>query len=202
MRVVHHRIGKEIALTNATTLMAQDRTNVEEAYPGDIIGINNHGTIKIGDTFTEKEPLKFTGIPSFAPEHFRRVRLKNPMKAKQLHKGLVQLAEEGAVQVFRPLGTRDYILGAVGVLQFEVTSDRLRHEYGADTAFEPAQYVLARWAECEDRNRLKAFQQENRGFLANDAEGHLTFLAPSEWRLEYTMKEWPEVTFHKTREHS
>ena len=202
MRVVHHRIGKEIAIANATIFMAQDRANVEEAYPGDIIGINNHGTIKIGDTFTEKEPLKFIGIPSFAPEHFRSVRLKNPMKAKQLQKGLAQLAEEGAVQVFRPLGTSDYILGAVGVLQFEVTSDRLRHEYGADTVFEEAQYVLARWAECEDRNRLKAFQQENRGFLANDAEGHLTFLAPSEWRLEFIMKQWPEVTFHKTREHS
>ena len=202
MRVVHHRIGKEIAIANATIFMAQDRANVEEAYPGDIIGINNHGTIKIGDTFTEKEPLKFIGISSFAPEHFRSVRLKNPMKAKQLQKGLAQLAEEGAVQVFRPLGTSDYILGAVGVLQFEVTSDRLRHEYGADTVFEEAQYVLARWAECEDRNRLKAFQQENRGFLANDAEGHLTFLAPSEWRLEFIMKQWPEVTFHKTREHS
>ena len=202
MRVVHHRIGKEIAIANATIFMAQDRANVEEAYPGDIIGINNHGTIKIGDTFTEKEPLKFIGIPSFAPEHFRSVRLKNPMKAKQLQKGLAQLAEEGAVQVFRPLGTSDYILGAVGVLQFEVTSDRLRHEYGADTVFEEAQYVLARWAECEDRNRLKAFQLENRGFLANDAEGHLTFLAPSEWRLEFITKQWPEVTFHKTREHS
>ncbi len=201
MRIMHHRIGKEVAIANATILMAQDRTNVEEAYPGDIIGINNHGTIKIGDTFTEKEPLQFTGIPSFAPEHFRRVRLKNPMKAKQLRKGLVQLAEEGAVQVFRPLGTSDYILGAVGVLQFEVTSDRLRHEYGADTVFESAQYVLARWAECEDRNHLKTFQHENREFLANDAEGHLTFLAPSEWQLEYTTKQWPEVTFHKTREH-
>lgn len=202
MRVVHHRIGKEVAIANATIFMAQDRTNVEEAYPGDIIGIHNHGTIKIGDTFTEKEPLKFIGIPSFAPEHFRSIRLKNPMKAKQLQKGLAQLAEEGTVQVFRPLGTSDYILGAVGVLQFEVTSDRLRHEYGADTVFEEVQYVLARWAECEDRNRLKAFQQENRGFLANDAEGHLTFLAPSEWRLEFVMKQWPEVSFHKTREHS
>lgn len=202
MRVVHHRIGKKVAIANATIFMAQDRTNVEEAYPGDIIGIHNHGTIKIGDTFTEKEPLKFIGIPSFAPEHFRSIRLKNPMKAKQLQKGLAQLAEEGTVQVFRPLGTSDYILGAVGVLQFEVTSDRLRHEYGADTVFEEVQYVLARWAECEDRNRLKAFQQENRGFLANDAEGHLTFLAPSEWRLEFVMKQWPEVSFHKTREHS
>ena len=201
MRIMHHRIGKEVAIANATILMAQDRTNVEEAYPGDIIGINNHGTIKIGDTFTEKEPLQFTGIPSFAPEHFRRVRLKNPMKAKQLRKGLVQLAEEGAVQVFRPLGTSDYILGAVGVLQFEVTSDRLRPEYGAATGFESAPYVLARRAECEDRNHLTTFQHENREFLANDAEGHLTFLAPSEWQLEYTTKQWPEVTFHKPREH-
>jgi peptide chain release factor 3 len=202
MRVVHHRIGKSVAIANATILMAQDRTNVEEAYPGDIIGINNHGTIKIGDTFTEKEPLKFTGIPNFAPEHFRRIRLKNPMKAKQLQKGLVQLAEEGAVQVFRPIGTSDYILGAVGVLQFEVTSARLLNEYGADTVFEPVEFALARWAECEDRNRLKAFQQENGRFLANDAEGHLTFLAPSQWRLENTMDQWPEISFHKTREHS
>ena len=113
MKVLHHRIGKEVAIANATIFMAQDRAHVEEAYPGDIIGIHNHGTIKIGDTFTEKEPLKFTGIPSFAPEHFRRIRLKNPMKAKQLQKGLFQLAEEGAAQVFRPLGTSEYILGAV-----------------------------------------------------------------------------------------
>ena len=202
MRVMHHRIGKEVAIANATVLMAQDRANVEEAYPGDIIGINNHGTIKIGDTFTDKELLKFTGIPSFAPEHFRRVRLKNPMKAKQLQKGLVQLAEEGAVQVFRPLGTSDYILGAVGVLQFEVTCVRLLNEYGADTVLEPAQYVLARWAECEDRKRLRLFQRENGAFLATDAEGRLTFLAPSEWRFENTMEQWPDVAFHKTREQS
>ena len=202
MRVLHHRIGKEVAIANATVLMAQDRANVEEAYPGDIIGINNHGTIKIGDTFTDKELLKFTGIPSFAPEHFRGVQLKNPMKAKQLQKGLIQLAEEGAVQVFRPMGTSDYILGAVGVLQFEVTSVRLLNEYGADTVLEPVQYVLARWAECGDRKRLKAFQQGNGAFLAHDAEGHLTFLAPSKWRLDHTMEQWPEVTFHKTREQS
>ena len=124
------------------------------------------------------------------------------MKAKQLQKGLIQLAEEGAVQVFRPLGTSDYILGAVGVLQFDVTSDRLLHEYGADTVFEPVQYVLARWAECEDPKRLKVFQKENGGFLATDAEGYLTFLAPSEWLLDFTMEQWSDVAFHKTREHS
>ena len=201
MKVVHHRIGKEVAIANATMLMAQDRANVEEAYPGDIIGIHNRGTIKIGDTFTEKEPLKFTGIPNFAPEHFRRIRLKNPMKSKQLQKGLVHLAEEGAVQVFRPLGTSEYILGAVGVLQFEVTSERLRHEYGADTVYEPVQYVTARWVECDDRKRFNEFQQNNGRYLAHNAEGHLTFLAPSEWQLEHTMEKWPEVTFYKTMEH-
>ena len=114
MKVKHHRLGKEVNLSNATVFMAQSRTNVDEAYPGDIIGIHNHGTIKIGDTFTDKEALKFTGIPNFAPEHFRRVLLKNPLKTKQLNKGLVQMAEEGAVQLFRPIMGSDYILGAVG----------------------------------------------------------------------------------------
>ena len=202
MKVIHHRIGKEIALANATILMAQDRTNVEDAYPGDIIGIHNHGTIKIGDTFTEKEPLKFTGIPNFAPEHFRRIQLKNPMKSKQLQKGLSHLAEEGAVQVFRPLGTSDYILGAVGVLQFEVTSERLKHEYGAETVYEPAQFVTARWVACEDRKRFNEFRRNNGRYLARNAEGHLTFLAPNEWQLERTMEQWPEVMFHKTLEQS
>ena len=202
MKVVHHRIGKEVAIANATIFMAQDRAKAEEAYPGDIIGIHNHGTIKIGDTFTEKEPLKFTGIPNFAPERFRRIRLKNPMKAKQLQKGLVQLAEEGTMQVFRPLGTSEYILGAVGDLQFDVTSERLKREYGADTVYEPVQYVIARWVACGDRKRLKEFEQNNGGYLAHDAEGHLTFLASSEWRLERCMEQWPEIAFHKTREHS
>ena len=202
MKVRHHRIGKDITIANATIFMAQDRANVEEAYPGDIIGIHNHGTIKIGDTFTEKEPLKFTGIPNFAPEHFRQIRLKNPMKAKQLQKGLIQLAEEGAAQVFRPLGTNAYILGAVGPLQFDVTSERLKYEYGADTVYEPSPYMIARWVACEDKKRFKAFEENNSGYLALDAEGHLTFLAPNEWRLERCMEQWPQVSFNKTQEHT
>ncbi len=202
MKVLHHRVGKEVTIANATILMAQDRAKVEEAYPGDIIGIHNHGTIKIGDTFTEKEALKFTGIPNFAPEHFRRIRLKNPMKAKQLQKGLIQLAEEGAVQVFRPLGTSNYILGVVGNLQFDVASARLKYEYGADTVYEPAHYVTARWVASKDRKRLKEFERNNGSHLALDAEGHLTFLAPNEWRLERCMEQWPEVAFNKTREHN
>jgi peptide chain release factor 3 len=201
MKVRHNRIGKEVAIDNAAIFLARDRTKAEEAYPGDIIGIHNHGTIKIGDTFTEKEPLKFTGIPNFAPEHFRRIRLKNPMKNKQLQKGLVQLAEEGAAQVFRPLRTGEYILGAVGALQFDVASERLKNEYGAETVYEPVPYVIARWVTCEDQKCLKEFEQNNGTYLAHDAEGRLTFLSPNGWRLGNCMELWPDVAFHKTREH-
>jgi peptide chain release factor 3 len=201
MKVIHHRTGKEVTFANATIFLAQDRANVEEAYPGDVIGIHNHGTIKIGDTFTEKEPLKFTGIPNFAPEHFRRVRLKNPLKAKQLQKGLTQLAEEGAVQVFRPVLDSTYILGAVGVLQFDVTMARLKAEYGVDAVYEPVAYHTARWVTSKNPERLKAFEREMAANLAFDAEGHLAYLAPSEWRLEFVSDKWPEIEFHKVSEH-
>ena len=148
MRVRHHRIDKDIQIGNPIIFMAQDRTAVEEAWPGDIIGIHNHGTIRIGDTFSEKEPLSFTGIPNFAPEHFRRVQLKSPLKSKQLRKGLTQLVEEGAVQLFRPLMGSDLILGAVGVLQFDVTMARLKAEYGVDAVYEHVNYVASRWVGC------------------------------------------------------
>ncbi|MDK2847330.1 MAG: peptide chain release factor 3 [Desulfuromonadales bacterium] len=202
MKVRHHRIGKDVNISNATIFMAQDRTNVEEAYPGDIIGIHNHGTIKIGDTFTDKEPLKFTGIPNFAPEHFRRVRLKNPLKSKQLEKGLMQLAEEGAVQLFRPLHNTDYILGAVGVLQFDVIMARLKAEYGVDAIYEGVEYATARWVQCDDRKLLEDFEKKNTINLAHDAEGNLAYLASSEWRLGHTMEQWPNIVFNKTREHN
>ncbi len=202
MKVRHHRLGKEISLANATVFMAQNRENVEEAWPGDIIGIHNHGTIKIGDTFTSKEPLKFTGIPNFAPEHFRRVILNNPLKTKQLHKGLVQMAEEGAVQLFRPLMGNEYILGAVGVLQFEVTMARLKAEYGVDAVYRDVQYSLARWVECEDQKIFREFQKKFQGSLALDAAGHLTYLCDGNWRLTRTMELYPDVVFNKTREHT
>ncbi|HET58171.1 MAG TPA: peptide chain release factor 3 [Deltaproteobacteria bacterium] len=200
MKVMHHRIGKEIAIANATIFMSQDRTNVEEAWPGDVIGIHNHGAIKIGDTFTEKEPLAFTGIPNFAPEHFRRVRLRNPMKAKQLQKGLVQLAEEGAIQVFRPKGKSDYILGAVGMLQFDVTAQRLRDEYGADTVYDETPYTIARWIACGERGRFREFEERNRSSVFFDADDRPAFLTSSEWRLEHVMEAWPDVEFYKTCE--
>ena len=201
MKVRHHRIGKDVSLANATIFMAQDRAHVEEAYPGDIIGLHNHGTIKVGDTFSDKEPLKFTGIPSFAAEHFRRVRLKNPLKSKQLEKGLTQLSEEGAIQVFRPLLGNDYIVGAVGVLQFDVTMDRLRTEYGVDAVYESVDYATARWVSSSDPKKFAEFERKNQSHLARDADGALAFLAPSEWRLGFVIEQWPDINFAKTREH-
>ncbi|KAF0188250.1 MAG: bacterial peptide chain release factor 3 [Desulfobulbaceae bacterium] len=200
MKVRHHRLDKDITLANATIFMAQDRANVEEAWPGDIIGLHNHGTIKIGDTFTPKETLKFTGIPNFAPEHFRRVLLKNPLKMKQLQKGLIQLAEEGAVQVFRPLIGSDYIMGAVGVLQFEVTMARLKNEYGVDAVYESVNFQAARWVSCEDPKKMAEFEKKNQATLARDAEGFLTYLAQNNWMLNFFMEKWPAIEFHKTRE--
>jgi peptide chain release factor 3 len=200
MKVRHHRLGKDITLSNATIFMAQDRANVEEAWPGDIIGLHNHGTIKIGDTFTPKEELKFTGIPNFAPEHFRRVILKDPLRMKQLHKGLQQLAEEGAIQVFKPIIGSAHIMGAVGVLQFEVTVARLKNEYNVEAIYEPVDFQAARWVECEDKKKLAEFEQKNQMSLAYDAEGFLTHLAQNEWMLNFFMEKWPEITFHKTRE--
>nr|WP_284710669.1 peptide chain release factor 3 [Desulfovibrio aminophilus] len=201
MKFRHHRIGKDVTVANATIFMAQDRMGVEEAWPGDIIGLHNHGTIKIGDTFTDKEPLKFTGIPNFAPEHFRRVVLKSPLKAKQLQKGLTQLAEEGAVQLFRPMFNNDYILGAVGVLQFDVITSRLKEEYGVDALYEAAPFHTVRWVSCEDRKMLDDFRKSMSGSLALDADENLAYLAPSAWRLDDTMEKWPGIVFSATREH-
>ncbi|MDH4318600.1 MAG: peptide chain release factor 3, partial [Desulfobulbaceae bacterium] len=202
MKVRHHRLGKDISLANATIFLAQDRSNVDEAYPGDIIGIHNHGTIKIGDTFSEKEELKFTGIPNFAPEHFRRVVLKNPLKVKQLHKGLLQMAEEGTVQVFRPLLGSHFVLGAVGVLQFDVTMARLKDEYGVDAVYEGVNYSAARWVLCDDRKILAEFKKQNEANLAMDGEGHLSYLAVDAWWLNRTMENFPDITFLKTREYN
>jgi len=202
MKVVHHRMGKTINLSKATVFMAQDRAHVEEAFPGDIIGLHNHGTIKIGDTFSEKEVLRFTGVPSFAPEHFRRVLLKNPMKTKQLKKGLAQLAEEGAIQVFRPRTNNAYILGAVGILQFDITMARLQDEYGVDASYEGVDLNVARWVHCQDPKQLAAFEKACLNNLATDAQGHLAFLVRSEWNLDYEMKQWPDIEFEKSKEHN
>ncbi|MDO9585172.1 MAG: peptide chain release factor 3, partial [Syntrophales bacterium] len=201
IRVRHHRLGKDIQINNAIIFMAQERAHADEAYPGDIIGIHNHGTIKIADTFTEKESLKFTGIPNFAPEHFRRVRLHNPLKTKQLEKGLLQLAEEGAVQLFRPLNNSFFILGAVGELQFDVIMARLSDEYGVEASYEVVNLSTVRWVAGSDRHKLKEFEKAMKNHLAIDAEGNLAYLAANEWRLEDMMKQWRELVFSKTVEH-
>jgi len=200
MRVRNHRTGKDVTIANPIIFMARDRSFVEEAWPGDIIGIHNHGTIRIGDTFSEREPLTFTGIPNFAPECFRRVHLKSPLKAKQLQKGLHQLVEEGAVQLFRPLIGNQLILGAVGELQFEVTKARLKAEYGVDAEYEPVDYFTARWLGADDKKNLAEFEKANKKVLASDSAGHLTYLASSPWQLKLMAEDWPGIRFHQTRE--
>ena len=200
MKMKHVRIGKSVQISNAITFQADERLAVEEAWPGDIIGLHNHGTIQIGDTFSEGEDLKFTGIPYFAPELFRRVVLKDPMKMKQLQKGVLQLSEEGATQAFRPLRNNDLILGAVGVLQFDVAAHRLKGEYGVDAIVEPVGVQSARWVVCKDDKELKRFREKAYENLAEDGDGQLVYLAPTRVNLNLTIERWPDVQFLATRE--
>ena len=200
MKIKHLRLNRDIAASSVVTFMSHTRELIEEAFAGDIIGIPNHGNIQIGDSFTEGEQLTFTGIPFFAPELFRAVRIKNPLKMKQLQKGLQQLGEEGAVQVFRPHNGGDLILGAVGVLQFEVVTARLANEYGVDAVFEPASIWSARWVSCSDSKKMAEFEKANTLNLATDAGGNLTYLAPNRVNLSLTEERWPDIRFHETRE--
>ncbi len=202
MKMSHLRLNREIAASSVVTFLASSREQVEEAYAGDIIGIPNHGNIQIGDSFSEGEQLAFTGIPFFAPELFRSVRIRNPLKIKQLHKGLQQLGEEGAVQVFKPASGTDLILGAVGVLQFDVVAHRLHTEYGVDAIFEHASIHTARWVSCEDSRMLADFEKNLAMNVARDAADNLTYLATSRVNLELIQERWPKVRFHATREHA
>ena len=202
MRLYHTRLGREVRVGEAITFMAADRQHVEEAYAGDIIGLHNHGTINIGDSFTQGENLVFTGIPNFAPELFRRAVLRDPLRLKALGKGLDQLCEEGATQLFRPLISNDLILGAVGPLQFDVATFRLRDEYGVDCQFEGVNVATARWVKSDDPKRLDEFKNKLRSNLAEDHAGELVYLAPSTVSLRLTEERWPDLTFRATREHS
>ncbi|HET8806869.1 MAG TPA: peptide chain release factor 3 [Methylophaga sp.] len=201
MKLRQTRIGKDVTIANAVTFMAAEREQAEEAWPGDILGLHNHGTIQIGDTFTQGEDLQFTGIPYFAPELFRRVRLKDPLKNKALLKGLQQLSEEGATQLFRPLDNNDLILGAVGVLQFDVVVHRLKGEYNVECAYEPVQVNTARWVYCNDAKKLEEFKRKASQNLAWDGADNLTYIAPTRVNLDLTMERWPEIDFRATREH-
>jgi len=201
MKIHHVRIGRDVQIANAITFMANERERTEEAYPGDILGLHNHGTIKIGDTFTQGEDLKFTGIPNFAPELFRRAVLRDPLRLKALQKGVDQLSEEGATQVFRPLNRNDIILGAVGVLQFDVVAHRLKHEYNVECRFENVQVATARWVRCDDDKKLEEFRKKAFDNLALDSAGELTYIAPTRINLDLTIERWPEIEFLATREH-
>jgi len=201
MKVKHRRSGKDMKLANAVTFMANERTRMEEAYAGDIIGVHNHGQLQIGDVLTEGEALIFKGIPYFAPELFSRARLRDPMKAKQLEKGLRQLGEEGAVQVFAPLIDNALLIGAVGQLQFEVVAHRLKAEYGVDAVFEQAGIHTARWVTCPDANHFNEFIKANQGRLAKDVDDNYAYLADTSVNLRLAQERWPKVEFHATREH-
>ncbi|ANF58254.1 peptide chain release factor 3 [Halotalea alkalilenta] len=200
MKMHHVRLGKDVKIADALTFMAADRSQVDEAWPGDIIGLHNHGTIQIGDTFTAGEMMRFTGIPHFAPELFRRVRLKDPLKAKALQKGLQQLSEEGATQVFMPINNNDLIVGAVGMLQFDVVAHRLHDEYKVDCLYEAVNVQTARWLHGDERklDELKRKSTEN---LAIDGGGFLTYLAPTRVNLQLMQERWPDIEFRATREH-
>ncbi len=202
MRIRHVRLNKDIQVSQALTFMAGERAATEQAGPGDILGLHNHGTIQVGDSFSQGEVLKFTGIPHFAPELFRRVRLRDPMKSKALLKGLLQLGEEGAIQVFRPLSCNDLIVGAVGMLQFEVVIWRLQTEYKVDCSYEPVPVATVRWISCADAKQIQHFKARLADNIALDGGDYLTYLAPTSINLTLTMERWPEISFHATREHS
>ena len=201
MKMRHVRIERDIKVNDAVTFRAGEREQAEDAVSGDIIGLHNHGTIQLGDTFTAGENLKFTGIPHFAPELFRRIRLKDPLKLKQLQKGLTQLSEEGSTQVFMPLKNNDLIVGAVGALQFEVVAYRLQDEYKVDCIYETSSIHTARWVSSNDAAKLEEFKKKAHDNLAIDAGGCLTYLAPTRVNLSLMEERWPEIEFHATREH-
>ncbi|TNE79808.1 MAG: peptide chain release factor 3 [Gammaproteobacteria bacterium] len=200
MKMHHVRIGKDVRIADAVGFKAGERVAVEEAVAGDIIGLHNHGTIQIGDTFTAGEDLKFTGIPHFAPELFRRIRLRDPMKTKQLQKGLQQLSEEGSTQVFFPLNNNDIVVGAVGQLQFDVVAYRLKDEYGVEAIYEPVNVYTARWVESDDKKKIEELKRKVPDGVALDGGGHLTYLASTRVNLSLTEERYPELQFRATRE--
>lgn len=200
MKLKQVRTGKTLAVHNPVLFLAQDRELAEEAWAGDIIGLPNHGQLQIGDSLTEGEEIRFTGIPSFAPEHLQRVRANDPMKAKHLGRALQQLAEEGVARVFKPLMDSNWIVGVVGALQFDVLADRIRTEYGIPVRFEGAALHTARWIESDDHREIKKFQDANRAAFADDHEGSPVFLARNAWHLSHTEETWPKLKFLRTKE--
>ena len=200
MKLLVPRTGKLQSVHNAMVFQANERELAEEAWAGDIIGIPNHGTLRIGDALTEGEVLHFTGIPSFAPEFLRRVRAQDPMKAKHLGRALEQIAEEGGAQVFKMFLGSDFIVGVVGALQFEVLADRIRTEYDLPCHFEATSFEVARWIDAEDPKAIKKFADANRDNIAEDHSGATVFLARNDWQLNRAKQDYPNLRFLQNRE--
>ena len=200
MKLKHVRTNKVMAIYNPVLFLARDRELAEEAFPGDIMGIPNHGQLRIGDTLSESEDLQFTGIPTFAPEVLRRVRLDDPMKAKQLRKALEDLSEEGVSQVFKPADGSAWIVGVVGLLQFDVLTTRIESEYNIKAGFEDGGFVTARWLRGKTPTALEAFAAANRGNMAEDRDGAPVYLARNSWQLGRAQQDFPDVEFLATRE--
>jgi peptide chain release factor 3 len=192
----HVRKGKQMKFSNPTAFMAAKKSIVDEAFPGDIVGLYDSGNFKIGDTLTTGEDLHFKGIPSFSPEQFRYVNNADPMKSKQLNKGLEQLMDEGVAQLFTREENGRKIIGTVGALQFDVIQYRLEHEYGAKVNYEPINLYKACWITCEDEVKLKEFVKRRQRDLAYDKHGHHVFLAESAWMLKMAQENFPDVQFH------
>ncbi|HUZ72731.1 MAG TPA: peptide chain release factor 3 [Stellaceae bacterium] len=199
MKLRHGRSGRLMSVQNPVFFLARERNLAEEAWPGDILGIPNHGTLRIGDTLTEGDEIRVTGIPNFAPEILRRVRLDDPMKSKHLKRALEQLAEEGVTRLFRPVTGGDFIVGVVGALQLDVLAARLKSEYGLGVRLEPAPYETARWIEGQSPE-LRRFADTVPSALAEDRDGAPVFLARNRWDLDRTEKDWPNLHFKATRE--
>jgi peptide chain release factor 3 len=200
MKLFHVRSGKTLAVHNPLLFLARERELAEEAWAGDILGVPNHGNLRIGDTLTEGERLRFTGIPSFAPEMLQKVRPEDPLRAKHLGRALGQLAEEGAAQIFRTRLGGEWIVGVAGPLQFEILADRLRTEYGLEIRFEPTTLLTARWLEADDTRLLKRFVDAHEVNIALDHDGTPVFLPRNHWHLNKALEDWPQVRFLKTRE--
>lgn len=195
----HTRLGKKLRFANPTQFMANEKNLIEDAWPGDVVGLYDNGNLKIGDTLTEGEALQFRGIPSFSPEIFKEVINRDPFKSKQLEKGLQQLTEEGLAQLFIQHGNRK-IIGTVGELQFDVIRFRLEHEYGAKCDFTPLRYIKALWITPDDRKQYEEFLQRKSATIALDREEHPVFFAESQWMLNVAMENYPGVIFHETSE--
>jgi peptide chain release factor 3 len=195
MRAKLVRTGKPMTLSAPQFFFAQDRSIADEAFAGDVVGIPNHGTLRIGDTLTEGEDIKFLGVPMFAPEILRRVKLGDPMKAKKLKEALQQMAEEGVVQVFRPLDGAPAMVGVVGSLQLDVLKVRLNDEYGLEIGFDQPEFQLARWISCDDDKKLNDFVQANYSSCAEDLDGDKVFMARNQFVLDYTGERAPGIVF-------